>query len=435
MKILNKLKLLHNKRFLIIIIPVIFITLFILSLQVKSSTTNIATYRARNDEFIIDIRERGELQAASEVRVAVPDRVWGDVRITKLAEDGSMVEKDGFLVQFDTSEADNRVTDRKNDLDNANADLASTQARIESNMKQLESAYKTQEYSYEQSKLRYEMMKFEAEAKKREQELNFKKDELALKQAKEKIESQKIIDKADLAKAEVQVKQAEMRYNQAVEQLNALTLKSPKSGLVVLQEIYNWSTRTSDKVKVGDQPHRGMPLVSIPDLSIMLAKTQVNEVDISRIQKGQEVIITLDALPGPTFYGVVTNVATLAHRDEGTDVKVFDIEVTIEGNDERLKPGMTAQCTIVTGRLPKQLFVPLDCVFEKEDTTVVYVKDGGFKERIVKVGKKNSDYIIIEDGLEENEEVALRDPTIPLEELGTSESVATTEVGGQNNNR
>ena len=140
------------------------------------------------------------------------------------------------------------------------------------NMKQLESAYKTQQYSYEQSKLKYEMMKYEAEAKKREQELTFKKDELALKQAKEKIESQKIIDKADLAKAEVQVKQAEMRYNQAVEQLNALTLKSPKSGLVVLQEIYNWSTRTSDKVKVGDQPHRGMPLVSIPDLSIMLAK-------------------------------------------------------------------------------------------------------------------------------------------------------------------
>ena len=428
------IKILRNKRILLIIIPVIPITFFLLSLQVKSGASNVAIYTAHRGEFVIDIRERGDLDAASQITVAVPDRVWGNVRITKLAEDGSNVEKDGFLVQFDTSEAENRVTDRQNDLDNAKADLSSTKARIESQMKQLESAHKTQQYSYEQSQLKYEMMKYEAEAKRREQELNFKKDELALIQAKEKIESQKIIDQADLAKAEVKVKQAEMRYNQAVDQLNALTLKSPKAGLVVLQETFNWSTRTRDKVKVGDQPHRGMQLVSIPDLSVMIVKTNVNEVDISRVEVGQQVIITLDALPGPTFYGAITNIASLARRDEGSDVKVFDVEVTIDSNDERLKPGMTAQCTIITGRITDRLYIPLDSVFEKEDTTVVYVKDGGFKQRVVKVGKKNSDYIIVENGLDEGEAVALRDPTIPLEELGTGETVATTNLGTQNNN-
>ncbi|MFC1573655.1 efflux RND transporter periplasmic adaptor subunit [Candidatus Latescibacterota bacterium] len=426
------IKLLKNKRVLLVLIPVIAVTIFLLSLQLKSSASSVATYTVHSDEFIIDIRESGELNAASQVTVNVPDRVWGNVRITKLAEDGSMVEKDGFLVQFDTSELDGRVTDRKNDLDNANADHSSTMARIESQMKQLESALKTQEYSYEQSKLRYEMMKYEAEAKKREEELNFKKQELSLEQAKEKIDSQIIIDKADVAKADVRVKQAETRYKEAQDQLEALTVTSPKAGLVVLQEIYNWSTRTSEKVKVGDQPHRGMSLVSIPDLSLMLTKTKINEVDISRIEVGQEVVVTLDALPGPTFYGAVTSVATLAHRDEGSDVKVFDVEVTLDSNDERLKPGMTTQCTIITGRIPEKLFVPLDSVFEKEDTTVVYVKDGGFKQRVVKVGKKNNDYIIIEDGLDENEEVALRDPTIPLEDLGTGEAVATSDMTSTN---
>ena len=428
-------KIFRSKRNLLIFIPVILITLFLLSLQVKSGASSVATYTVSRDEFVIDIRERGDLGAASQINVAVPDRVWGNVRITKLAEDGSVVEKDGFLVQFDTSEAENSVIDRQNNLDNAKADLASTNARIESQMKQLESAFKTQEYTYEQSQLKYEMMKYEAEAKRREQELNFKKDELALKQAEEKIESQKIIDQADLAKAEVKVKQAEMRFNQATDQLKALTLKSPKAGLVVLQEVYNWSTRSRDKVKVGDQPHRGMPLVSIPDLSVMLVETQINEVDISRVEEGQQVVITLDALPGPTFYGAISNVATLAHRDEGSDVKVFDVEVTIESEDERLKPGMTAQCTIITGRIPDQLYVPLDSVFEREDTTVVYVSNGGFDQRIVKVGQKNSDYIIIEDGLEEGEQVALRDPTIPLEELGAGETVAKSDIGTQNNNR
>ena len=52
----------------------------------------------------------------------------------------------------------------------------------------------------------------------------------------------------------------------------------------------------------------------------------------------------------------------------------------------------------------------------------MYVNAGGFELRAIKVGKKNSDYIIVEDGLVEGEEVALRDPTIPLKGLGTSES-------------
>ncbi len=431
----NKNSKLLNKRFLLLLIFVFLITAILFGLQMREGATNISTYTTQRGEFITDIRSRGELEAPKRITISTPDNVHRGTRITRIISDGTDIEKGDFLVQFDTSEAENRVTDRFNELENTKTELASTQAKIESNMKQLESAYKIQLYSYEQSKLRYEMMKYEAVIKRRDEELNFKKAEIALERAKEKIESQKIINRTDLSKAEVKVKQAEMRYNEAVDQLNALTIKSPKTGLVVLQEIFNWSTRSSDKVKVGDQPRRGMLLVSIPDLTVMIAKTKVNEVDINRVEVGQKVIITLDAMLGPTFYGVVTNVATLAHRDEGTDVKVFDVEVTLDDNDKLLKPGMTAQCTIITGRIPDQLFVPLDSVFKKENTTVVYVKDGDFKQRVVKVGKKNSDYIIIENGLEEGEEVALRDPTVSLDDIGTGESIASTGLSSNGNNR
>jgi len=111
-------------------------------------------------------------------------------------------------------------------------------------------------------------------------------------------------------------------------------------------------------------------------------------------------------------------VATLARAEEGSDMKVFDVEVTIEGSDERLKPGMTAQCRIITENIPNVMYLPLESVFQKEDTTLVYVKGHGYDERLVKLGKKNADYVIIDDGISEGEEVALRDPTLPLEELG-----------------
>lgn len=419
---------------MILSIPVIILAVALLGLKLTGRISDATTYTVQRDEFIIDIRVRGEIDAASQTTISVPNRIYGNVRITYLIEDGSMVEAEGLLVQFDTSEAENRVTERSNELENAKALLASTMARIESSMKQLESAYQTQKYSYEQAKLRYEMMKYEAEAKRREEELNFKKSEIALERAKEKIESQKIIDKTEISKAEVRLRQAKMRYNEAMEQLNALTIKSPKAGLAVLQEIYDWSTQSRDKVKVGDQPRRGMVIMSIPDLSVMLAKMQVNEVDINRVALGQEVVITIDALPGQAYYGIITNVASLARRQEGSEVKVFDVECIIDDNNEKLKPGMNAQCMIITGRIPDQLYIPLECIFEKEGTTIVYVKERRFEQRPVKLGKMNSDYVVIEEGLTGGEEIALRDPTIPLEELGIEEPVTSAGISSQNNN-
>ena len=399
---------------------VVIVAIGVLIVMLGGGTPGIATYRAENGEFIIDIRESGELKAAKATSVGVPRNVWGGTRIVRIVEDGAMVKEGDFLVQFDTSEFENRLQERQNALENAKAELASHSASIESNRKQMENDFLIQQYTYEQAKLKYQQMKYEAAARQREMELDFKKSELSLKQAEEKLESQKIIDEANVSKAELRVKQADIRYKEAQDQYNALTLTAPKNGMVVLQQI--WGPNGREKVKVGSTPYRGMELVSIPDLSVMQVTTQINEIDISRVEVGQQVVITLDALEGPTFYGTVTNVATLARTERDSDVKVFDVGVTIDGEDERLKPGMTAQCKIITDKIDSVLYVPLEAVYEKEDTTVVYVKNGGFDRRPVKIGSKNSDYIIIDDGLSAGEEVALHDPTVPLEDLGLEAS-------------
>ena len=418
---------LRKKYHVLVFIPVLFITIILVFIQVRSGSSNIETFTARLGEFVVNLDERGDVEASSKVTVSVPDNIFGEVRITKLVEDGAGVAKGDFLVQFDTSEAEQRVKSRQENVDNAKADMSSIQARIESNRKDLDKNLKTLQYSHEQSKIRFEMMKYESEAKSREAELALKKSELSMKQAEEKIESQKIIDKADLAKAEVQVTRRELRYNQTVDQFNSLTIMSPKAGIAVLQEIFNRASNTREKVKVGDTPHRRMPLVSIPDPSQMIVKTEINEVDITKIKDGQEVILTLDALPGSKYYGTVSHIAILAHRKEGTENKVFDIEATINNTDANIKPGMSAQCTIVIERIPDQLYIPIDSVFEKEGTTVVYVKDSEFKQRTVKVGRQNDNYIIIQDGLKEGEEVALRDPSLPLEEIASGKAVKVTK--------
>ena len=176
-----------------------------------------------------------------------------------------------------------------------------------------------------------------------------------------------------------------------------------------------------------------MELVSIPDMSLMKVKTYITEINIERVEPGQRVIITLDALPGPVFYGEITSIATLARSEEDSDMKVFDIEIAINGSDERIKPGMTAQCKIITNRFSDVLSVPLESVFEKGDTTIVYVKNGGYEPRPVKVGEKNSNYIIIEEGLSEGDLVTLIDPTMSLEDIGFDQKEGKTKSNKENN--
>ena len=172
----------------------------------------------------------------------------------------------------------------------------------------------------------------------------------------------------------------------------------------------------------------------------MQVKTFVNEVDVDKLEVDQKVTIKLDALPDPIFHGSITSIASLGHEKEGDkNVKVFDVVVKIDEEDKRLKPGMSATATVVIETIPPPaepsaedevveeareilalpLYIPIDAVFVKGGRTLVYrLEEGATVQQEVVLGKRNDNYVIVEEGLGEDDRVALRDPTLVLEELG-----------------
>ncbi|HHS13167.1 MAG TPA: efflux RND transporter periplasmic adaptor subunit [bacterium] len=406
-------------RKILFLIAAAVILIVIIIIAAIPARINIATVEVIRGEFIIDLQARGEIDALNSTNVSLPRmrRRQSSLKIIDMAEEGSIVQKGDFLVQLDNSEALQNVDQAEDNLANALAQLESEKATIASNMAQLESELESQGYNYQQAELSLKMMQFEAEAKKQEYELNMKKAEVALKQARQRIESQKIIDRATLMRAELNVRQAEAELEEAKRALESLTLRAPIGGLVVYKEIF--SNTGMKKVQIGDSPWPGMPIIGIPDLSVMQARTTVNEVDISRIENGQNVIVTVDALENRPYYGKITRVAALARREQSTNIKVFDVEVTLDSTDGELRPGMTCGVRIITGRIQDALYVPIQAVFQREGATVVYVMGrNGYRMQEVIVGAKSSDTIVIREGLEEGDRVCLRDPTIPLETIG-----------------
>lgn len=175
-------------------------------------------------------------------------------------------------------------------------------------------------------------------------------------------------------------------------------------------------------------PWPGQELVEIPDLSRMKVSTKVNEVDAHRVAVDQEVVVEIDALAELELAGRLSSVATLAKREGQSEVKSFDVEVLLDDGDERLRPGMTASCRILVERYESELSVPLEAVFALEGRTVCYVVGGGIEEREVVLGARNEDFVVVVEGLSPGEHVSLRDPHVPVGDVG--EEALEPEAGG-----
>ena len=378
---------------------------------------DIPCIKPQQEDFIIDVKVNGELEAVRSVSVNVPRDVHFNIRIVDLIRDGSFVKQGDFLVQFDTNEAMKLVSDQEQRLENAKMELNNLKATIATETADLETNYQSELYSYEQAKLRYKQMEFEAKAKQREQEINFKKAELSLEQAKKKIELQNTINHSKIQQAKINIKREESVLQQRKDGVEKLTLRSPINGMVILGEM--WGQNGSSKMKIGDSPWPGMAILEIPDLSQMKAKVKINEMNISQIRKGQQVLIRVDALPDRNFYGSVDFIATLAKRKQGTNIKEFDVDIVIDNTDSQLRPGMTAQCQVITDIIRDKVYIPLECVFFEEDTTVVYTKKfTKFVQRKIETGPQNSDYVVVEQGLTKNDKVALYNPTLQINDIG-----------------
>ncbi len=406
--IIQKLK---KNRYLTLTGIVVFILIFIFIIgESGTAVENIPTYKLKRDNFLITITESGEMSAKNSISISAP-QVRGGLKIIYLVPEGSYIKPGDLVAKFDPTEAIIKLKDAEAQLEIALSNRDKLVANQKAEMAKTESDLKSAELSYELSKLNLEQMKFEAEAKRREAQLQHEKNELSYKQTKQGYESKKIIQQSELNNIEVEIRQKRNELEKAKREVNSLTLSAESEGLVVYG--VNWSNQ-GRKFQVGDQAWGGQGIINLPDLSSMESKTSVNEVDVSKIKVGQKVIVTLDAYQDSSFTGTIYQVARLGKEKPGnSNIKIFEINVDIEGTSGLLKPGMTTSNKIIINEVPDTLFIPQEAVFQEEDIFICYVENGsGFDKVEVTLGEKSEDYIIVTSGIKDGDVVALINPEL-----------------------
>ena len=153
-------------------------------------------------------------------------------------------------------------------------------------------------------------------------------------------------------------------------------------------------------------------VATLPDLTSMLSKTYINEIDVSKIRTGQNVSITIDAFPKKSYNGTVSFVANVGEKMLNTDDKVFEIQIKVAGRDPELRPSMTTGNKIIVSSVKDAVYIPIECVQAGIDSIPYVFTKKGIKQ-IVLLGESNEKYVQIEKGLEEGTLLYLNNPENP----------------------
>lgn len=291
------------------------------------------------------IVETGELAAINSVSFVIPryGRHWYEMKIIGLLNHGEVVKKGDSVAQLDPAEINKYILERESNLETQLAALEKMYVEQENRKQESESRIKNELASYDLKKIELEATRFESDRLQQIKKMEFEQATINLEKEKKIFELSKKINESNLRIQEIRVKQIRKDIEDAKALLPTLTLYTPVSG--VFQTEVNPQDQTRSIYKIGDNIYAGNNLANVPELAFMKVNTQVNETDFLKITPNQKVAVRLDALPNVVFDGEVTYIGKLCHRKErNSRQKVFDVEVTIDKPDNRLKPGMTVSC-------------------------------------------------------------------------------------------
>ncbi len=167
----------------------------------------------------------------------------------------------------------------------------------------------------------------------------------------------------DFAVNEVKSKQvalttAEVALSAAQDRLRYTQLLATLDGTVIERGI-----EPGEMVIPGSQATmEGKALLTVADLSTLIVKVDLNQIDVAKVKLGQAVTLTLDALPGKTYTATVTKVAPASITPKGKDVDVFPVEATLSQADGLIKPGMSADVRIHIETKKDTMSLPIEAV-------------------------------------------------------------------------
>ncbi len=366
----------------------------------KNAGTEVRMEQVSRRDLVSAVTASGKIEPQTSVDISAD--ITG--RIIRIAvEEGDLVTKGQFLVQIDPAQYQAAVSRAEGVVSSTQATLLQTRA----NRDQAERAWK------------------------RANELTKLGPNLIAPATAEEARTALDVAEATYQATRAQLDQSRASLQEAKDNLAKTKLVSPIAGRVV-----RLAVEEGEVAVPGTFSRETGLLLTIADLSVILAKVQVDETDVVRLSHRDSVEVTIDAYPDSSFVGRVTRVSqsaklTATETASGSNDRAvdFDVEITLETPPGNVRPDLSCTARIITDtrenalsipiialtvrdheRLPNENNPALDTMTrrrpgEREEEGVFLVKDGLASFRPVKVGIAGDEYFEVVEGLRGGETI------------------------------
>lgn len=381
----------------------------------KGKGSKEPTAKVERGELKVVVSETGTVQPLTKVEIK--SKVAGQVA-QLMVDVGDKVEKGQLLIQLDT-------TDMERERAQAEADRASAAARLA----MLKAGARTEEIAEAKAQVTQAVAAFDrAKADYQRSQEAVKAGTITPREA-ESAQSEADVTRAQLAaaksrlsklqagsrreeiqEAQAQLDKANVRLSAAEDQLSYASIRSPMTGTVIKRGI-----EVGEMVSPGvSATAQGTSMLTIADLDRLIIASNLNQIDVGKVRKGQHVEVRVDSAPGKIFGGEIRKVAPAADKtqDGNSTIQTFPIETMLTSTDaDVLKPGMSADLDIQVTTKDKALYLPVEAVIRgkgNDGTVKITGKDKKPEEKKVTIGLTNDHQVEILTGLQEGDTVLIK---------------------------
>ena len=353
--------------------------------------------RVRRGAFVHEVVLSGELEAARGDSLAVPSLPNWQTAIKWLAEDGATVKAGDPVAELDNSALTADLEQKRQAAMQAAQELRQREGEWEADLEQKQLEVDKKKSDVEKTRLQTLVPKELQSVRQFEQnELAFKKATIEHEKALDVLRSRRIAVEAERQNVLLRIQQAERDIARAEAGIQALVLRAPKDGIVVVRD--HWQGR---KLQIGDTVFVGFPIAMLPELSSIRLKASLADVDDGKIATGMPVVVTLDGYPDVNYTGRIAAISAVAQESRRQSLRRhFDVLIDLDRLDPaRMRPGLSARVIVRRESLPNALLAPRVALDFSGKTPRARTLRGELVD--VKLGSCNAQNCVVLSGLEE----------------------------------
>jgi HlyD family secretion protein len=383
-------------------------TWFYRSLTVSASAEEKELVTVQRLDFPLIVAAPGIVEARQSVSIGPPKiRDVHRYKLSRMVEEGKVVDEGDFLLEFDGSDLNLQLRDQ-----------TAYYQREQENFQKKRSDF---DISLRDLKLQLEQAKSDADKLdnklSRQAELEsaivIAETKIRRDAAREKVTllERKVASLTESGRIDLQISTSNQRFfknrmDTLLDAIDSLTVRAPVAGVVIYKRDWNNEPR-----QIGSYVDNNNTVMELPDLKTLRAKVYVDEVDAGKVKIGQEASVQVDAVQGRVFKGKLVGLSTILKQLPPFDrpQRVVEAYLLMEGSDLNLvRPGMSTRAQVMVGSYPKVIVIPLSCIQEKSGRSFVQVwqpEKKAYDWREIQLMTNDGLTAVVNAGLEANEKV------------------------------